>query len=114
MKKLKKTKRREFIKVCRNFFEENGKELNNINGALLPKDSDLEGYKKEWSKNVVVLTKYGIAEAYYRPRQKQFTVTGQSIIDLFVKDCEMESNKFITHSQLDSFLSLPKNTHLFE
>ena len=114
MGKLKKSKRKEFIEICKNFFEKGGEELNSSNGILLPKDLDLEGYKKEWSKDVAVLTKCGIALAYYRPEEKQFTVKGQAFMDLFVKDCAMESNKFVTISQLNNFLSLPENKHLFE
>lgn len=113
MRKVKKSKRKEFLKVCKIFFDENGLDLTVENGNKLPKDTELKGYKKEWSEDVFVLTEYGVTTAYFRPEEKDFTVENSGFFDLFPKDCPMLSNKFVSIKKLNSFLKLKENVHLF-
>lgn len=88
--------RKEFIKIAKKYFDENGIELTSENGEKIPKDPELQGGpKSDWSIDVFVLTEKGIRTAYYRGKDPNFTVTGVSLRDLYLKDVKMASNKFL-------------------
>ena len=88
--------RKEFIKIAKNYFDENGTELTSENGEKIPKDPELQGSSKsDWSIDVFVLTETGIRMAYYRGKDPNFTVTGVAFFDLYLKDVKMASNKFL-------------------
>lgn len=101
IKKLTKaeleTNRKEFIRIAKEYFNEYGTELTLENGENLPKDETLKesDYKKTWSIDVFVLTKYGITTAYYRGNDKAFTVDMGGLFDVYLKDVELESYKFL-------------------
>ncbi len=99
-----------FIKVAKKFFNENGLELNKENGIKLDLDTKAHdtGIRDKWSINTYVLTNTGIHEAYYRGLDKQFTVHGVGIQDLYIKDCKMESNNFIKEEQLEDLIKVLK------
>ncbi len=88
--------RKEFIKIAKKYFNENGIELTPENGEKIPKDPELQsGSRSDWSIDVFVLTETGIRKAYYRGKDPNFTVTGVSFFDLYLKDVKMASNKFL-------------------
>ena len=88
--------RAEFIKIAKEYFDENGIELTSENGEKILKDPELQsGSKSDWSIDVFVLTEAGIRKAYYRGKDPNFTVTGVSLRDLYLKDVKMASNKFL-------------------
>lgn len=88
--------RKEFIKIAKNYFDETGIELTSENGEKIPKDPELQNSSKsDWSIDVFVLTETGIRRAYYRGKDPNFTVTGVSLRDLYLKDVKMASNKFL-------------------
>lgn len=88
--------RTEFIKIAKKYFDENGIELTSENGEKIPKDPELQSSSKsDWSIDVFVLTETGIRKAYYRGKDPNFTVTGVSLMDLYLKDVKMASNKFL-------------------
>ena len=88
--------RKEFIKIAKKYFYENGIELTSENGEKIPKDPELQsGSRSDWSIDVFVLTETGVRRAYYRGKDPNFTVTGLSFFDLYLKDVKMASNKFL-------------------
>ena len=87
------------------FFEEKGTLLSCKNGEKIP--LDLKGHEicieQKWSENIIVLGKNGLLTGYYRNSDKQFTISGLSIMDLYLKDCEKNllSKNFIFKQQLE-------------
>lgn len=94
--KIKKN-RKIFLSIAKKFFDEHGLELNSENGKQIPLDSNCANpiaQRDGWSINVFILTKYGIAEAYYRGKDPNFTIA-KGFPNLYLKDVKMESNKFL-------------------
>ena len=86
------------------------------NGTKLKLDTKIHetGIKDKWSINVYVLTDTGVHKAYYRGLNNQFTVNGVGIIDLYIKDCKMESNNFIKEEQLEDLVKILKENKIIK
>ena len=102
--------REEFLRISKEYFDEHGIELTTENGEQLAKDLEVHelGLEEGWSVNVFILTEFGISEAYYRGRDKQFTrVGGPLALDLYLKDVNLVSNKFL--HDIDNLIPLIKH-----
>lgn len=87
------------------FFEENGTEFTEENGENIPLDDKCHdtGIEERWSKDIIALSKNGLVRGYYRGADKQFTLSGFAINDLYLEDCKdsLLINKFIHTDQLN-------------
>lgn len=112
---------KEFMKVATKFFEENGTEMNKLNGERLPKHQWDKGDPRKnsrWSIDVYCLLKGGIDVCYYRRESDweegmperfkiPFTVR-QPLFDTYILDNPHVSLKFITSQQLKQLIALLK------
>lgn len=95
-----------FLEKCKEYFKENGIELSKKNGQNLPLDES--SHTKTWSIDVFVLSNYGICSAYFRNEDNEFTVSGLSVIDLYLKDANLLSDKFIMQKDIKYIKLLKK------
>ena len=95
-----------FLERCKDYFKSNGLELSKQNGQNLSLDK--KSHTKTWSIDVYVLSNYGICSAYFRNEDNEFTVSGLSIIDLYLKDVHLLSDKFIMQKDIEN-IKLLKN-----
>ena len=99
-----------FLEKCKEYFEANGIELSSENGKLLPLDET--SYTPTWSIDILVLTKTGITSGYFRNEDNDFTITGIAPFDLYLKDVELLSNKYILCDKIKEIRKFKKGLKL--
>lgn len=79
------------------YFDTNGTELTPEEGAKLELDGTVKD-RGEWSIDVLILTKGGVCEAYYRHENKAFTANN-FWPNPFLKHVSMLSDKFLPNTE---------------